>query len=137
MRVSRQVQPDPVTHVELVGLLTRFCSGFAARDAKAVIATLAPDSDPVVVTSEEALLRGHTELRLFLERYIAGPTTYSWEWERHDSRVRGPVAWLLATGIESAQVGDRVEQHPYRMTIVAERTSEGWLLTHVHGSSPH
>ena len=46
----------------------------------------APDLDLVVVTSEESLLRGPAELRRFLDLYVEGPTTYSWEWDRRMSR---------------------------------------------------
>lgn len=96
----------------------------------------APDADLVVVTSEEPLLRGPVELRRFLERYVDGPTTYSWKWERHDVSTAGPVACLLAEGTEVAASGGRVERHPYRMTMVLELRDGRWLLTHVHGSSP-
>ncbi|MDQ3728125.1 MAG: nuclear transport factor 2 family protein [Actinomycetota bacterium] len=91
-----------------------------------------------MVTSEESLLRGTQELRQFLDRYVEGTTTYSWEWRRHDVSVAGPVAWLLAEGIEVVRrTGDDVERHPYRMTMVLERGEHRWLVRQVHGSSPH
>jgi hypothetical protein len=71
------VKPDVATEAELIDVLDRFCSGFAERDKEAVIRLCAPDPDLVVVTSEEPLLRGPVELRRFLDRYVAGPTTYS------------------------------------------------------------
>ena len=102
-----------------------------------MIGLLAPDADIVVVTSEEPLLRGPDELRGFLERYIASPTTYSWKWDRCDVWVAGSVAWLLAEGTETATTGDNRKQHPYRMTMVGERREGRWLLMQVHGSTPH
>jgi hypothetical protein len=63
-----------------------------------VLRLCAPDLDLVVVTSEESLLRGPAELRRFLDRYVEGPTTYSWKWDRHDVSIAGSVAWLLAEG---------------------------------------
>ena len=118
-------------------MLERFCSAFADRDAEAVIHLFVDDGDVVVVTSEEPLLRGAAELTGFLNRYVNGPTTYSWEWDRHDVAAARSVAWLLAEGTETATSADHVERHPYRMTMVLERHSDHWLLRHVHGSSPH
>ena len=98
---------------------------------------IAPDPGVVVVTSEDSLLRGPGELRRFLDRYIGGLTTYSWEWDRHDVSTVGSVAWLLAEGTESAATKDRLELHPYRMTMVLEQRDNRWLVRQVHGSSPH
>ena len=130
-------KPDPGTETKLIGVLERFCSAFADRDADAVMHLLVPDGDVVVVTSEEPLLRGAAELVDFLDRYVRGPTTYSWEWDRHDIAIAGPVAWLLAEGTETATSADNVSRHRYRMTMVLERHGNRWLLRQVHGSSPH
>jgi ketosteroid isomerase-like protein len=121
----------------LIGVLERFCSGFADRDAEAVMQLVDPGPDIVVVTSEESLLRGPVELRRFLDRYVEGATTYSWEWDRYDIATAGSVGWLLAEGTETATTGGRVEKHAYRMTMVLARDGDRWLLTQVHGSSPH
>lgn len=123
----------------LIAVLERFCSAFAQRDAEAVMSLFGPDPDPdlVVVTSEQSLLRGPSEVQRFLDLYVHGDTTYSWEWDRHDVSGAGEVAWLLAEGTETAATGDRVDQHPYRMTMVVERVDDGWILRQVHGSSPH
>jgi ketosteroid isomerase-like protein len=131
------MKPNAVIETELIGVLERFCTGFADRDAEAVMRLFAPDSDVAVITSEEPLLRGPVELTRFLGRYGDGPTSYSWEWDRHDVSIAGSVAWLLAEGTETAATEDRVEQHPYRMTMVLERRGDRWLLRQVHGSSPH
>jgi uncharacterized protein (TIGR02246 family) len=131
------VRPDGSSEAELIEVLDRFCSGFASRDVEAVFAVCAPDSDLVVVTSEEPLLRGPTELRRFLDRYVDGPTTYSWEWDRHEVSMVGSAAWLLAEGTETATSEERVAQHRYRMTMVLERREGRWLVRQVHGSSPH
>jgi uncharacterized protein (TIGR02246 family) len=131
------LQVDAATKTELIEVLDRFCSAFADRDAEAVMRLFAPDPGVVVVTSEEPLLRGSAELRRFLDRYVDGPTTYSWEWDRHDVSTAGSVAWLLAEGTETAATEDRLEQHPYRMTMLCERSQGRWLLLQVHGSSPH
>jgi len=131
------VKPDAQIESELIEILESFCAAFAERDADAVMRLFAPDAELVVVTSEEPLLRGPDELRGFLERYVEGPTTYSWKWDRHALSVAGPVAWLLAEGTETAATGDSQEQHPYRMTMVIERLEDRWLLMQVHGSSSH
>jgi uncharacterized protein (TIGR02246 family) len=121
---------------DLTEVLDRFCSAFARRDPEAVLRLCAPDLDLVVVTSEESMLRGPAELRRFLDRYVEGPTTYSWEWDRHDVSIAGSVAWLLAEGTETAASEDGVAHHPYRMTMVLERREDRWLVRQVHGSSP-
>ena len=139
-RVGRclpDVNPDAATATELIEVLDRFCLGIADRDAEAVMRLCAPDADLVVITSEEPLLRGPGELRRFLDRYLEGPTTYSWQWDRHDVWTAGSVAWLLAQGTETASSDGRVEHHTYRMTMVLERRDAVWLLRLVHGSSPH
>jgi uncharacterized protein (TIGR02246 family) len=128
---------DAMAEAELIEVLERFCAGFADRDAEAVMSVFGSDSDFVVVTSEESLLRGPVELKRFLENYIQGATTYSWKWDRHDVSNAGSVAWLLAEGTETAVTGGRHQQHPYRMTLVLERRDDRWVLRQVHGSSRH
>ena len=128
---------DDANEAELIEVLETFCSGFSRRDPDAVLRVCAPDLDLVVVTSEDSLLRGPTELRRFLDHYVEGETTYSWEWDRYDASTAGSVAWLLAEGTEIAASEDHVVRHPYRMTAVLERREGRWLLRQVHGSSPH
>ena len=128
---------DPSTERDVLDVLERFCSGFADRDANAVMRLVAHDADLVVVTSEEPLLRGPEELRQFLDRYAAGPTTYSWDWGQRDVSIADRFAWLLAEGTETVTSGDHVEQHPYRMTVVLERREHRWVVRMAHGSSPH
>ena len=131
------MKPDAGVEAELISVLECFCSAFAERDAEAVMRLFAPDPAVVVVTSEDPLLRGPREFRTFLERYVNGATTYSWQWDRHDVAAAGSVAWLLAEGTETAVTHHRLERHPYRMTMVLERREDHWLLMQVHGSSPH
>jgi uncharacterized protein (TIGR02246 family) len=131
------VTADAQTEAALLEILERFCSAFAARDADGVMQLFARDADVVMVTSEEALLRGPDEVRAFLHRYAQGTTRYSWTWDRRGVSAAGAVGWLLAEGTESAAQSDREEKHPYRMSMVCERRDGRWLLVQVHGSSPH
>jgi uncharacterized protein (TIGR02246 family) len=131
------VTADAQTEAALLEILERFCSRFAARDADGVMRLFARDADVVMVTSEEALLRGPDEVSAFLRRYVKGPTTYSWTWDRRGVSAAGTVGWLLAEGTESAAQGDREEKHPYRMSMVCEKRDGRWLLLQVHGSPPH
>ncbi len=122
---------------ELLEVLDQFCAGFADKDADAILSVCALERELIVVTSEEPLLRGPDELRAFLERYVGGGTTYSWEWDRRELSIAGSLAWLLAEGTETAASEEGVARHPYRMTMVLERRDDRWLARHVHGSSPH
>lgn len=125
------------TEHEALDALEEFCSGFATRDAEAIMRLVSPGADLAVVTSEDSLLRGTQELRQFLNAYVEGSTTYSWEWHRRDASVAGPLAWLLAEGVEVVARPGSVERHPYRMTMVLEQIGHRWLVRQVHGSSPH
>ena len=131
------VTADVQTEAALLEILERFCSRFAARDAEGLMRIFARDADVVMVTSEEALLRGPDEVRTFLRRYVEASTTYSWTWDRCGVSAAGTVGWLLAEGTESPTEGDREEKHPYRMSMVCEKRDGRWLLLQVHGSSPH
>src|SRR5215204_996943 len=70
VRMGLVVTADAQTEAALLEILERFCSRFAARDAEGVMQLFARDADVVMVTSEEALLRGPDEVRAFLRRYV-------------------------------------------------------------------
>lgn len=131
------MKADPETEAALLAMHESFCTGFAERDAARVARLFAPDADAVMVTSEDALLRGSDEIGTFLERYARGRTTYAWRWDRRDVSAAGDVGWLLAVGTETAASDDAEHTTPYRMTIVCERRRDRWRLLQVHGSSPH
>ena len=128
------VWTDAQTEAELLEILERFCSGFAARDADGVIQLFAPGADVVMVTSEDSLLRGPDEVRAFLHHYAQGTTKYSWTWTRRDVSSAGAVGWLLAEGTETVAGEEREEKHPYRMSMVCEKRDGRWLVMQVHGS---
>ena len=115
------VRADAQTEAALLEILESFCSGFAARDADGVMRLFAPDADVVMVTSEEALLRGPDEMRTFLRRYVRGTATYSWTWNHHDVSAAGAVGWLLAEGTETGAAEGHEEKHPYRMSMGGAR----------------
>jgi ketosteroid isomerase-like protein len=125
------------TATDLIGVLEEFCSAFERRDPDAVMRLVASDPALIVVTSEEAILRGPAELAAFLHRYRQGPTTYSWTWDRYDVGTSGTMGWLLAQGWETAATAGRTERHPYRMTIAFRQHAERWIPVLIHGSSPH
>jgi uncharacterized protein (TIGR02246 family) len=131
------MKADAQTESELLELLERFCSRFAAGDADGVMQLFAPDADIAMVTSGDSLVRGPGELRAFLHRYAQGTARYSWAWDRRDVSAAGAVGWLLAEGAETAAMDEGEEQHPYRMSMVCEKRDGHWLLMQGHGSSPH
>ena len=55
------VKPDTTIEAELIGVLERFCSAFADRDAEAVIHLFVDDGDVGVATSEEQSLRQRSD----------------------------------------------------------------------------
>lgn len=125
------------TATDLIGVLGEFCTAFERRDSDAVMRLVAPEAALIVVTSEEAILRGPEELAAFLRRYQQGPTTYSWIWDRYDVGASGTTGWLLAQGWETAATAERSERHPYRMTIAFRQDVERWTPVLIHGSTPH
>jgi uncharacterized protein (TIGR02246 family) len=131
------VTADAQTEAALLEVLESFCSGFAARDADGVMRLFARDTDVVMITSEEALLRGPEEIGAFLRRYVRGAATYSWRCDRREASAAGAVGWLLAEGMETAAAKGHVAKHPYRMSAVCEKRDGRWLLVQIHGSSPH
>ena len=125
------------TKTAMTAVLEEFCSAFERRDTEAVMRLVGPDPALIVVTSEEAILRGPGELKAFLRRYEQGATTYSWTWERYDAGTSGRVGWLLAQGWETAATADHAKRHAYRMTMAFERRGEQWIPVLIHGSSPN
>ena len=121
----------------MTAVLEDFCSAFERRDGDAVMRLVAPSPALIVVTSEEAILRGPEELKAFLRRYEQGATTYSWTWDRYDAGLSRRVGWLLAQGWETAATAGQAERHAYRMTMAFERRGERWNPVLIHGSSPH
>jgi SnoaL-like domain len=55
---------------------------------------------------------------------------------RLDVATHGNVAWLLATGTETANTAGVTVSHSYRMTLVGTRRAGRWTLIQAHGSSP-
>jgi AcrR family transcriptional regulator len=128
---------DPGTKEELLAAHDAFCRGFAERDPAAILRLFLESGDAMCVTSEDAVLRDKAELERFIERYIAGATTYSWEWHARRVGGHGTTAWLLAEGTETANDGTREVRNEYRMTLTFVRAGERWAIAQVHGSSPH
>ena len=97
---------DEQTKGEVMNLLRRWSSGFANRQPGEVTGVFSRDADTVFVTSEEAVLRGYAEIDAFLKAYATGLTTYEWTWHEYAVSSAGPLAWLLAEGVETARRGD-------------------------------
>lgn len=125
----------PEMEASLCALLARFCQGIAARDAHTVLQLL--DSDAVIVTSEEALVRGRDDVNGFIQRYARGNTAYVWAWDRVDVSAAGNIGWLVAEGSETETSGGSEHRRRYRMTMVFERRGDRLYLLHVHGSPPY
>ena len=122
---------------EIVLVLDTFCDAFARRDVDVVRSLFLPRQDVMVVTSEDTVLRDRAALDVFLDRYAAGETVYSWQWERSTVVIEGETAWLLAEGVETAAGPTGETRTPYRMTILCQRFEGRWLIAQAHGSSPH
>lgn len=127
---------DAGTEQELLAAHDAFCRGFAERDSAAILRLFLESGDAMCVTSENAVLRDKAELEAFIERYTAGGTTYSWEWDARRVGGHGAAAWLLAEGTETADDGSHEVRNGYRMTLAFVRVDERWAIAQVHGSSP-
>jgi hypothetical protein len=113
---------QPVDEAELIEALDRFCSGFAGRDADAILSALALEPDLIVVTSEEPLLRGPDELRAFLDRYVEGDTTYSWAVGSPRCVDRWIARLALGRGDRDCRSTDR---HPDTDVLRRDKTMRG------------
>ena len=131
------VRADPQTEAALEEILERFCSGFAARDADAVMQLFAPDADVGMVTSEKPFSADPTRQRPFSAGTPGELPRTPGVGTAATRSAAGAVGWLLAEGTETAATGNREEKHPYRMSMVCEKRAGRWLLIQVHGSSPN
>jgi hypothetical protein len=136
LRVA-DAQPDTATEAELIGVLERFSSAFADRDADAVPHLFAP-TDEIVV----GYVRGA------LAAWIGGAKALPPPLRRRPHNLLvgvGSVRRLNGGAARmAARRGDRDshERRPrgaarYRMTMVLERHRDHWLVRQVHGSSPN
>ena len=118
-------------------VLGRFCRGFQDHDPDVVMSAFALDREPVLITSEDSVVRGEHQLSEFLEGYAAGTTTYSWEWSRTTVAAEDRVGWLFAHGVEVAVTTSGATRTEYRMTMVCVLGPDRWRAVLAHGSSPH
>jgi hypothetical protein len=84
---------------ELIEVLGRLCSGFASRDAQAVLALCAPDLDLVVVTSEEPVLADAPSSETSSTATSAAPRPIRGTGIATTSRWRGPSRGCSPRGL--------------------------------------
>ena len=131
------MKASPKVKAELIEMLKRFTDAASRRDAKGIINLFAKDSDIVMLGSEKgegAMSLG--EFKGFLRRVLSRTFTYSWNWKRKVTSMRGEVAWMTAQGFVITRTERRVRSVPYRLTAVFERRKGRWLWMHYHGSEP-
>ncbi|MGH3004764.1 MAG: SgcJ/EcaC family oxidoreductase [Gaiellaceae bacterium] len=121
----------------LLAALDDFNAAWATRNLEGLMAQFAPDSDVLLLGSEQGeTARGPAELRRLLAFFFEEPVTYRWDWHRRDVFGSGDLAWVVAEGpiVEAGPEGET--QIEYRISGVLERRDGRWLWRLFHGSAP-
>lgn len=128
-------------HDELIGLVERFSQGFAAADAELLTGLWAGDVDDLVYVAGERArpLRTRDEIARYY-REALGPVSSVDAAEVTDLSVeaagdRGRAFFRFRfTGREAAS--DKHFDVDIRITAIARRRDDDWVLVHYHESSP-
>lgn len=138
--MTDQADPAPTEDGEsgIRALLAERDRALAARDAGALVASLAPDivafelAPPLAQTPAAA--RARAALQTWLDGWVEGPLV-----ERRDLRiaVSGDLAWCHSLDRLSGTLkgGRRVDMW-MRSTLGLRRTAGGWTIVHGHTSVP-
>lgn len=116
-------------------VLDEFSAAFHAQDAVRLRSVFAED-EVSFIASEAIVLHERAELEHFIDVYSAGPTAFSFEWDRRRVVAEGDIGWIVSFGYETAHRTAGDERYPFRMTLVCRRSEEGWRITHLHASTP-
>ena len=131
------MRADRSTEKEVMAVLDAVNEALEHRDLDATLALFARHPEVTLVGSEEGeTATGPSELRSFVERLLARPGTFRFEWRSCTVSARGDVAWFFADAIAHYTENDHVAPVAYRTTGVLEREENHWLFAQYHGSEP-
>jgi uncharacterized protein (TIGR02246 family) len=131
------MKADATTETAVMRILEDLGEAFASKDVQRVLGHAAPDTDIVMLGSEEGEKAiGRRELEDFLQSVYSRPMSYSLEWSWHSVSAEGSVAWVVAEGLVHAESADHRLSSPYRLTMVLVKRRDNWLMVHYHGSEP-
>lgn len=124
---------------EVRATVDRFWAGWEALDAAAVLGTIAPRPDTVIIGTDESeywvgpeTMVGPFEamMSVFEEEHV--------RWEPGDPLIdiRDGIAWVVGRARVSVRAGGEGTDSTMRTTFVLERFDAGWRIVHAHFSVP-
>lgn len=122
---------------EVLGAVNKYMEAYQQRDIDGFMRLFAPDEDQVHFgTGADERRVGRDELRVQAERDWSQTDALAFDLTWHQISAAGPVAWIAAEGMGRGEAGGQAFAFPIRMTAVAEKRGDEWLLVHSHASLP-
>lgn len=113
-------------------IVERLQTAVDARDAEAMAACFA--ADPVLIGTAGYGV-GDADVRSYLGAVAAAAELLHWHLSRYDVFLSGPgLLGFAAEGEIEWRDADGHGREPFRLTVVAVRDGQDWLVQHFHGS---
>jgi ketosteroid isomerase-like protein len=128
---------DAPTKAAVLDTLRQFIAGYESGDLDAVVDTLLPDTDLVLLgTAADERRVGIDEARSQFERDISQSESRSLQIGWTSISAVGDVAWLAAELTVTAVAGGESVAFPVRLTAVFEQRDSTWKFAQAHLSVP-
>jgi ketosteroid isomerase-like protein len=128
---------DAPTEKEVLDTLGRFITGYEGGDIDAVVDTLVPDADLVLLgTAADERRIGIEGARSQFERDISQSESRSLQIGWSSISAAGDVAWLAAELTVTAVADGESVTFPVRLTAVFEQRDGTWKIAQAHLSVP-
>jgi ketosteroid isomerase-like protein len=129
------MKADAKTEAAVMAAMKKLSDAYAKRDVKAVLATLVPDPDLVILgTGADEKCLGPEQAKKQVERDFAQSQSSSMEIGWHTVSAEGPVAWVTADAAFHAVVARKKVKLPVRLTAVLVHRGRKWLIAQQHAS---
>jgi ketosteroid isomerase-like protein len=128
---------DAPTKQAVLDILQRFITGYEGNDVDAVVDTLLPDADLVLLgTAADERRIGIEGARSQFERDISQSESRSLQIGWTSISAAGNVAWLAAELTITAVADGGSVTFPVRLTAVFEQRDGDWKIAQAHLSIP-
>jgi len=122
---------------EVLIAVNKYIEAYQKRDIEKLMSLFAPDADQVHFgTGADEKRIGRDQIRFQAERDWSQTEALTFNLTWHQISAAGPVAWIAAEGVGQGEAGGQAFEFPMRMTAVAEKRGDDWLLVHSHASLP-